>query len=90
MIQDSMKEANTAPLESLSDEQVLRASKKNPALFAILVERYEAPFLRKARSIVWSPEDAEEVVQDAFLPVYTSMQIGTKCKKEPRSRPGAT
>jgi len=69
MIQDSMKEANTAP-ESLSDEQVLRASKKDPALFALLVARYEAPFLRKARSIVWSPEDAEEVVQDAFTRIY--------------------
>lgn len=71
MIQDTMAEATIRPVpEEYSDEQVLRASQKDPELFAILVSRYEAPFLRKARSIVWSPEDAEEVVQDAFTRIY--------------------
>jgi RNA polymerase sigma-70 factor (ECF subfamily) len=69
MIQDTMREATTPPSE-LSDEQVLRLSRKDPELFALLVSRYEAAFLRKARSIVWSPEDAEEVVQDAFTRIY--------------------
>lgn len=69
MIQDTMREATTQP-QDLSDEEVLRASRKDPALFALLVARYEAPFLRKARSIVGSPEDAEEVVQDAFTRIY--------------------
>lgn len=69
MIQDTMREATTPP-ESLSDEQVLRLSQKDPALFSVLVSRYEEAFLRKARSIVWSPEDAEEVVQDAFTRIY--------------------
>lgn len=69
MIQDTMREA-TIPPRDLSDEDVLRASKQDPALFAILLERYEAAFLRKARSIVFSPEDAEEVVQDAFTRIY--------------------
>lgn len=69
MIQDTMREATGEP-ETLSDEEVLRASKKDPALFAVLVTRYEAPFLRKARTIVRSPEDAEEVVQDAFTRIY--------------------
>ncbi len=68
MIQDTMREATTG--SELSDEQVLRESQKDPALFAILVSRYEDAFLRKARSIVWSPEDAEEVVQDAFTRIY--------------------
>ena len=36
----------------------------------MLVDRYEAPFLRRARSIVRSKEDAEEVVQDAFTRIY--------------------
>jgi RNA polymerase sigma-70 factor (ECF subfamily) len=34
------------------------------------VHRYEAPFLRKAKSILLSKEDAEEVVQDAFTRIY--------------------
>lgn len=69
MIQDTMREATTPP-EEWPDEQLLRAAKRDPALFGILVSRYEAAFLRKARSIVWSPEDAEEVVQDAFTRIY--------------------
>ena len=68
MIQDTMAEA-TDPAE-LADEALLRASQKDPALYAHLVARYEAAFLRKARSILRSPEDAEEVVQDAFTRIY--------------------
>lgn len=57
-------------LASLSDAEVLARSKREPELFAILVRRYEAALLRRAKSIVWSPEDAEEVVQDAFTKMY--------------------
>lgn len=53
-----------------SDEEILRASAKNPELFRILVRRYEAPFLRKASAILRVPEDAEEVVQDTFTRIY--------------------
>lgn len=53
-----------------SDEEILRASAKNPELFRVLVQRYEAPFMRKASSIVRVPEDAEEVVQDTFTRIY--------------------
>ena len=69
MIQDTMREATTPP-EERSDIDILRASRKDPSLFAVLVLRYEDAFLRKARSIVWTPEDAEEVVQDAFTRIY--------------------
>lgn len=65
MIQDTMAEATT-----MSDEDLLRACRRDPSLFSELVERYEAAFLRKARSILRSPEDAEEVVQDAFTRIY--------------------
>ena len=57
-------------LEALSDAQVLARSRKEPDIFALLVRRYEAPLLRRARSILYSPEDAEEVVQDAFTKMY--------------------
>ncbi len=57
-------------LASLSDAEVLARSHKEPELFAILVRRYEAALLRRANKILWSPQDAEEVVQDAFTKMY--------------------
>ncbi len=72
MIQDTMLDVNEDPetVSTLSDEELLVRSKHHPELFAILLERYEAAFLRKARSIVRIPEDAEEVVQDTFTRIY--------------------
>lgn len=57
-------------LDGASDEEVLRASQKDPDAFVLLVERYEAAFLRKAKSILFTQEDAEEVVQDTFTRIY--------------------
>jgi RNA polymerase sigma-70 factor (ECF subfamily) len=57
-------------MTALPDAEVLARSKKEPELFAILVRRYEAALLRRARTVLWSPEDAEEVVQDAFTKMY--------------------
>ena len=54
----------------LSDSEVLAASRTKPELFALLVDRYEDAFLRKARTILYSKEDAEEVVQDTFTRLY--------------------
>jgi len=54
----------------LSDEEVLLRSQAQPWLFRVLVDRYEAAFLRKARTIVFDPLDAEEIVQDAFTKIY--------------------
>src|SRR3989344_9344870 len=71
MIQDIMAFSRLHDeLAGASDEEVLRASQKNPDAFAILVSRYEEAFLRKARSILYAREDAEEVVQDAFTRIY--------------------
>ncbi|MGE5541284.1 MAG: RNA polymerase sigma factor [Bacillota bacterium] len=69
MIQDIMR-FSSETLAAYSDEEVLRASQKDPAAFAELVARYEDAFLRKVRSIIFSKEDAEEVVQDAFTRIY--------------------
>lgn len=57
-------------LGALSDAEVLARSRREPELFAILVRRYEAPLVRRARTILKSPEDAEEAVQDAFTKMY--------------------
>lgn len=54
----------------LSDEELLRRSRSEPWLFAVLLDRYQEPFLRKVRGILYSEEDAEEVVQDAFTKIY--------------------
>ena len=72
MIQDNMPKANHEPgdWEALPDAEVLALSRKNPEAFGILVDRYEAAFLRKAQSILWNREDAEEVVQDTFTRIY--------------------
>ena len=53
-----------------SDEEVLAASIKHPSLFALLVRKYEEPFMRKAMSIVREKEEAEDIVQEAFTKIY--------------------
>ncbi len=57
-------------IENLSDTVLIARSKHEPELFAVLVRRYEAALLRRAQRILWSPEDAEEVVQDTFTKMY--------------------
>jgi RNA polymerase sigma factor (sigma-70 family) len=57
-------------ISALPDAELLARSKREPELFAVLVRRYEAALLRRAKTILWSPEDAEEVVQDAFTKMY--------------------
>ncbi len=52
------------------DEKVLMAARAQPWLFSVIVDRYQEPFLRKARGIVRNPLDAEEIVQDAFTKIY--------------------
>jgi RNA polymerase sigma-70 factor, ECF subfamily len=56
--------------QELSDEEILKRSQKEPWIFAVLLDRYQEAFLRKARSIVHNELDAEEVVQDAFTKIY--------------------
>lgn len=71
MIQGIMSISSGVPNRAtLSDEAVLAIAKQKPEMFAVLVDRYEKPFLRKARAIVKTREDAEEVVQDTFTRIY--------------------
>ena len=69
MIQGIMSFSTTGS-DTLSDAEALARSRKEPELFAVLVRRYEAALLRRARTILKSPEDAEEAVQDAFTKMY--------------------
>lgn len=69
MIQGIMSFSTTGS-DTLSDAEALARSGREPELFAVLVRRYEAALLRRARTILKSPEDAEEAVQDAFTKMY--------------------
>ena len=63
-----------------SDEELLAASVSTPSLFALLVRKYEAPFMRKALSIVREHEAAQDVVQETFTKIY--MNAGRFQKQE--------
>jgi len=54
----------------MKDEEILFVSLDKPAFFGVLVERYEKPFLRKARSIIGQTEEAEDIVQETFTKIY--------------------
>jgi RNA polymerase sigma-70 factor (ECF subfamily) len=56
--------------EDRSDEELLALSAAHPSLFALLVRKYEEPFLRKAQSIIRDPHEAEDIVQEAFTKIY--------------------
>ena len=57
-------------IKALSDEAILARVQSEPWLFTAILERYQAAFLRKAKSIIFNEQDAEEVVQDAFTKIY--------------------
>ncbi len=63
---------STDTARELSDEEILARSQKEPWIYAVLLERYQEAFMRKARSILHDELDAEEVVQDAFTKIYVS------------------
>ena len=60
------------------DEEILAGSLKNPALFKILVDRYQEAFIRKAVDILRQQEEAEDIVQETFVKIYFN---GKKFKK---------
>lgn len=70
MIQGIMSFSTVEDYGALSDAEILARVRKEPEIFAILVRRYEAPLLRRASRILFSPEEAEDAVQDAFTKMY--------------------
>ena len=63
---------------TIKDEEILTASLIKPALFKILVDRYEEAFIRKAFGILKNHEEAEDTVQETFVKIYLH---GKKFKK---------
>lgn len=70
MIHGIMSISSRVDYSAFSDVQILKQSRRSPDVFEVLVDRYEAPFFRKAQSILRSKEDSEEVVQDAFTRIF--------------------
>ena len=54
----------------MKDEEILRASLEQPALFEVLVERYQESLLRAALRVVRGREEAQDIVQEAFVKMY--------------------
>ncbi len=53
-----------------TDEELLALSVTQPNTFALLVRKYEEPFLRKAQNIIKDAHEAEDIVQEAFTKIY--------------------
>lgn len=66
-------------METLPDEEILKQSLRDPSKFKILVDKYQAAFLRKALGIVRKTEEAEDIVQETFVKIY---RYADKFKKE--------
>ena len=62
--------STTEEARDLTDEEIVARSRKEPWIFAVLLDRYQDAFMRKARGIIHNEEDAEEIVQDAFTKIY--------------------
>lgn len=54
----------------MSDEEILVYSQSHPDAFEVLVSRYQHTFLERARFIVKTTDEAEDVVQDTFVRIY--------------------
>lgn len=60
--------------DGIKDEKILKQSLDEPALFQILVEKYHEPLLRAAWRVVRSREEAEDIVQEAFVKIYKNAE----------------
>lgn len=69
-----LQEEAEPKLDSMKDEEILRASLNEPALFEILVEKYQEPLMRAAWRVVRGREEAEDIVQEAFVKMYKNAE----------------
>ena len=57
-------------MSKLEDEKILRLSLKDPSQFSVLIDRYQAPFLKAALGVVRNRQEAEDIVQETFTKIY--------------------
>lgn len=67
---DELDSVHIASPTDPGDEEILSRSLESPALFSILVDRYQDALLRRAESVVRSRPEAEDIVQEVFTKVY--------------------
>lgn len=77
--QDDKKRAETDAadgdrIRAMKDDEILKASLREPALFQILVERWQEPLMRAALRVVRNREEAEDIVQEAFVKMYKNAE----------------
>lgn len=60
--------------QGLRDEEILAASQKEPALFEMLMEKYQEPLLRAAWRVVRNRDESEDIVQEAFVKMYKNAE----------------
>ncbi|MBI2637481.1 MAG: RNA polymerase sigma factor [Candidatus Sungbacteria bacterium] len=65
-------------MENSHDEVVLEGPQRDPRLVEILVRKYQAPFFRTAMRVVHNKQDAEDIVQEAFLKIYSKAHLFKK------------
>ena len=70
-------------LPNAEDEVLLKLSLKEPSYFAILIDRYEARFLKTAFGVVRNRQEAEDIVQETFTKIYLN---GKRFKRQPDAR----
>lgn len=58
----------------LKDEELLKRALTEPSHFAVLVDKYQRPFLRVAYGVVRQREEAEDIVQEAFCDIYRNAE----------------
>lgn len=66
--------------QQLPDDEVLKLSLDDPALFSVIIDRYREAFMRAARSITRSNDEAEDILQEAFTKIYMN---GRRYEKQP-------
>lgn len=59
---------------TMRDDEILRASLKEPAIFQILVDRYHDPLFRAAWRVVRNREESEDIVQEALVKMYKNAE----------------
>ena len=69
-LEENVEENNIPSSGGMKDEEILAASLKEPALFELLVEKYHEPLMRAAWRVVRGREEAEDIVQEAFVKMY--------------------
>lgn len=60
----------TEMYDTLTDEELLRESLRNPDAFEHLMIRHQREFLSRAQAVVKSRDEAEDVVQETFVRMY--------------------